>query len=108
MDRDAHRIGDGFILQVHHPRQELHDIVAREAALVVFGASMLMKLMERWPVIITIGAGLLGWTALDMAITDAIVAPYIHGSPQIMHLAIPALGAIFVIATGKWFALRHR
>ena len=76
--------------------------------LVVFGASMLMKLMERWPVIITIGAGLLGWTALDMAITDAIVAPYIHGSPQIMHLAIPALGAIFVIATGKWFALRHR
>ena len=76
--------------------------------LVVFGASMLMKLMERWPVIITIGAGLLGWTALDMAITDAIVAPYIHGSPQIMHLAIPALGAIFVIASGKWFALRHR
>jgi predicted tellurium resistance membrane protein TerC len=74
--------------------------------LVVFGASMLMKLMERWPVIITIGAGILGWTALDMAITDAIVAPYIHAGPQLLHYAIPALGAIFVIATGKWFALR--
>ena len=76
--------------------------------LVVFGASILMKLMERWPVIITIGAGILGWTALDMAITDVMVAPYIHGSPQIMHLAIPALGAIFVIAAGKWFAVRSR
>jgi len=76
--------------------------------LVVFGASMLMKLMERWPVIITIGAGILGWTALDMAITDAIVAPYLHGGPQLLHYVIPALGAVFVIAAGKWFAVRSR
>ena len=74
--------------------------------LVVFGASMLMKLMERWPVIITIGAGILGWTALDMAITDTALAPYLHAGPQLLHYAIPALGAFFVIATGKWFALR--
>ncbi len=74
--------------------------------LVVFGASMLMKLMERWPVIITIGAGILGWTALDMAITDAIVAPYVHAGPHLLHYTIPALGAIFVIATGKWWSLR--
>lgn len=74
--------------------------------LVVFGASMLMKLMERWPVIITIGAGILGWTALDMAITDAVIAPHLHAGPKLLHYAIPALGAIFVIATGKWFALR--
>jgi YjbE family integral membrane protein len=78
--------------------------------LVVFGASMLMKLMERWPAIITIGAAILGWTALDMAITDNVVAPLIHNGPQVLHYVIPALGAIFVVATGKWFALRtdHR
>jgi YjbE family integral membrane protein len=74
--------------------------------LVVFGASMLMKLMERWPVIIMIGAGILGWTALDMAITDAVVAPLIHDGPQLLHYAIPALGAVFVIVIGKWMALR--
>lgn len=74
--------------------------------LVVFGASMLMKLMERWPVIIMFGAGILGWTALDMAITDAVVAPLIHDGPQLLHYAIPALGAIFVIVVGKWMALR--
>ncbi len=74
--------------------------------LVVFGASLLMKLMERWPVIITIGAGLLGWTALDMAITDTLVAPYLHGNERLLHLAVPAAGAIFVIAIGKWLASR--
>lgn len=74
--------------------------------LVVFGASMLMKLMERWPVIITIGAAILGWTALDMAITDAVLAPHLHAGPKLLHYAIPALGAIFVVVTGKWFALR--
>lgn len=76
--------------------------------LVVFGASMLMKLMERWPIIITLGAGILGWTALDMAITDPMVAPLLHGSSRALHLAIPAAGAIFVIAVGKLIAMRHR
>lgn len=74
--------------------------------LVVFGASMLMKLMARWPVIVTIGAGLLGWTALDMAITDTLIAPYLHGTPRLLHLLIPAAGAIFVVVVGKWFASR--
>ena len=74
--------------------------------LVVFGASMLMKLMERWPVIITIGAAILGWTALDMAMTDAVVVPMLHGLPPLAHYAIPAAGAVLVVAIGKWFATR--
>ena len=35
--------------------------------LVIFGATMLMKLMGRWPIIITIGAALIGWVAGEMA-----------------------------------------
>ncbi len=38
--------------------------------LVIFGATLLLKLMERWPVIITIGAALLGFVAGEMAVTD--------------------------------------
>jgi YjbE family integral membrane protein len=74
--------------------------------LVVFGASMLMKLMDRWPIIITIGAAILGWTALEMAVTDAVVEPILHGIPPMAHYAFPAAGAIFVVAIGKWFARR--
>src|SRR5881394_566083 len=39
--------------------------------LVVFGATLLIKLMERFPVIITIGAGLIGWVAGEMLVADS-------------------------------------
>lgn len=76
--------------------------------LVVFGASMLMKLMDRWPVIITLGAALLGWVSLEMATSDPVVAPLLHELPAYFHFVLPALGAIFVVVTGKWFALRTK
>src|SRR5438874_10352410 len=38
--------------------------------LVIFGATLLIKLMERYPVIITVGAGLIGWVAGEMLVTD--------------------------------------
>jgi YjbE family integral membrane protein len=41
--------------------------------LVIFGATMLMVLMERYPVIITLGAAVLGWTAGEMGVTDPAV-----------------------------------
>src|SRR5436190_9819214 len=39
--------------------------------LVIFGATLLIKLMERFPVIITIGAGLIGWVAGEMLVADS-------------------------------------
>src|SRR5438105_8829260 len=38
--------------------------------LVIFGATLLIKLMERFPVIITAGAGLIGWVAGEMLVAD--------------------------------------
>src|SRR5437762_2667975 len=38
--------------------------------LVIFGATLLIKLMERFPVIITGGAGLIGWVAGEMLVAD--------------------------------------
>ena len=43
--------------------------------LVVFASRLLLVLMERYPVIITVGAALLGWVAGDMAVTDPIDKP---------------------------------
>jgi len=73
--------------------------------LVVFGASMLMKLMERWPIIITIGAALLGWTALEMMVTDVSLEAWFHSMPRYLHYVFPAAGAFFVVFVGKWYAL---
>ena len=74
--------------------------------LVVFGATMLMKLMERFPIIITIGAGLLGWVAGDMAVTDPVVKDWVNANAAWLHVAAPALGAVLVIVVGRWLAAR--
>ena len=59
--------------------------------LVVFGATMLMKLMDRFPIIITLGAALLGWVAGEMAVTDPLVG---LGQRQMhwLHWVAPAAG----------------
>ena len=76
--------------------------------LVIFGATMLMKVMERFPVIITIGAGLLGWVSGDMAATDPVVKGWVDVNAAWLHWAAPAAGAVFVVATGKWLAARGK
>ena len=45
--------------------------------LVVFASTLLLKLMERFPIIITLGAALLGWVAGEMAITDPAVKAWV-------------------------------
>jgi len=74
--------------------------------LVIFGATMLMKLMTRWPIIITIGAGLLGWVAGDMAATDPVVRDWVDANAAWLHWVAPAAGAAFVVALGNWLAAR--
>jgi YjbE family integral membrane protein len=73
--------------------------------LIIFGSTLILKLMSRFPVIITIGAGLLGWVAGEMALSD----PSIHDwaeHQKLLHTAAPVVGALLVIATGKFLASR--
>ena len=87
--------------------------------LVVFGATLLIKLMERFPVIITLGAGLIGWVAGEMLVADRALAnlltslgatyrddrPYVAGYN--LEIIAAALGFVLVIAIGKWLAGRQ-
>jgi YjbE family integral membrane protein len=74
--------------------------------LVIFGASMLMKLMERYPIIITLGAAILGWTAGEMGVTDPAVAVWVNENAAWLHWGAPAIGAVLVVAAGSWLAKR--
>jgi YjbE family integral membrane protein len=82
--------------------------------LVVFGATMLMKLMKRFPVIITAGAGVLGWVAGEMLITDPSSKVWIEKNLTWMHINTPIggiswsqiVGAAMVIVVGKALAAR--
>jgi YjbE family integral membrane protein len=74
--------------------------------LIIFGSTLILKLMARFPVIITIGAGLLGWVAGEMCLTDPAIKHWVEQQPHLLHYVVPALGAILVIAIGKWLASR--
>ena len=72
--------------------------------LILFGSAMLMKLMERFPVFITVGAGLLGYVAGDMAVGDLAVKQYVEVHAHILDVAAPLVGALFVVIAGKMLA----
>ncbi|MBI2753831.1 MAG: YjbE family putative metal transport protein [Betaproteobacteria bacterium] len=74
--------------------------------LVIFGSTFLMKLMERWPVIVTIGAALIGWVAGEMAATDPAIRDWVEASAQWLHAIAPGAGAVIVVAIGLWLAKR--
>jgi len=74
--------------------------------LILFGSAMLMKLMERFPSFIMIGAGLLGYVAGDMAVGDPAIKTYIDAHEHfLVHLA-PIVGALLVVIAGKMLARR--
>src|SRR5256885_8421204 len=88
--------------------------------LVVFGATILMKLMETYPVIITVGAALIGYVAGEMLVTDPVVVEWFRVNAHWMidfellsvfgrkfELSVAGLaGAVLVVAVGKWLGRR--
>lgn len=74
--------------------------------LVIFASTLLLKVMERYPVIITLGAALLGYVAGEMAVTDPLVVPWIAANATWLHTALPVAGVAIVIGIGKLLAAR--
>ncbi len=68
---------------------------------ILFGSALLMKLMERFPFLVMVGAALIGWVAGEMAISDPAIKEWIDANAAILHTISPILGAAFVIAAGK-------
>ncbi len=73
--------------------------------LIIYGSTMILKLMGRFPIIITIGAGLLGWVAGEMAVSDPALTNWMTGH-EMVHMLAPAVGAVLVVLTGKWLLSR--
>lgn len=71
--------------------------------LIIFGSAIILKLMQRFPIIITAGAALLGWVAGEMALSDPSTLDFIERH-HYLHNVLPALGAVLVVAAGKWMA----
>jgi YjbE family integral membrane protein len=86
--------------------------------LVIFGSTLLLHLMERFPVIVTLGGALIGLVAGEMLVTDPALRDWIAaagatfeaGRPRVAGLSLELLagaaGAVFVVLAGTLFARR--
>jgi YjbE family integral membrane protein len=68
---------------------------------IVFGSQIILRLLDRFPIIIILGGGLLGWIAGGLMIGDPIVKSHVPGEPWVEYAASTA-GAIAVIVVAKW------
>src|SRR6267143_103588 len=69
--------------------------------LVIFGATLLLKLMERFPVIITIGGALIGWVAGEMLVTDPALESWLGGlAPMGAQAWEPTRTVEFIVPAG--------
>ncbi len=73
--------------------------------LIMWGSQFVIKLMDRFPVVITAGGMLLGWLAGTMSVTDVAVAEHLPAIPKLQWIA-GAIGAALVLAVGKLVAAR--
>ncbi len=75
--------------------------------IIVGGSQLVLKLMDRFPIIITLGGMLLGWIAGQMAYTDPAIKPFV---PQgaIWEYGVAAAGAILVLLLGKLLMRRRQ
>ncbi len=78
--------------------------------IIVWGSQLVIKLMDRFPIIITLGGMLLGWIAGTMAVTDPAVTPHLvqwsHIDPSTLGYVAGAVGALLVFVVG--FVLKKR
>lgn len=67
--------------------------------LVIFGSTLMIRLMERFPVIVWLGAGLIGWVGGETLVSDLALRAAVQGWPW-LHEAAASGGVILVIAVG--------
>ena len=74
---------------------------------IVFGSTLLVGVMARFPVIVTLGAALLGYLAGDMLVTDPVDAAWFERAVPYADVLVGVLGALLVVALGRWLSRRR-
>ncbi|MBU1565209.1 MAG: TerC family protein [Proteobacteria bacterium] len=82
--------------------------------IIVGGSQLVVRLMDRFPIIITLGGMLLGWIAGEMAITDPFLVKFaadnfgIMTTSRLVYYSAAAVGAFLVLFCGRLLAARAK
>ena len=69
--------------------------------IIIGGSAIILRMMERFPVIITLGGGLLGWLGGDLIATDKLTADHMPALVTGTPYAAAFIGALLVVALGS-------
>ena len=75
--------------------------------LIIFGSTMLLKIMDRFPIIITLGAGLLGLLAGGMLVEDPAIRESIQGAMEDAHMIFEGIGVAIVLLVGTYLKKKN-
>ena len=70
--------------------------------LIIFGSTLLLKVMDRFPIIITVGAGLLGLLAGGMFVEDPAIKDSLQAAIADAHMIFEGVGIAIVILLGNY------
>ncbi|MDM0115246.1 TerC family protein [Variovorax sp. J22R133] len=73
--------------------------------LVIFGSALMIKLMERFPIVVMLGAALIGWVAGETIVSDVSLHEALEANPWLHHAAAVA-GLVFVMFVGRFMQKR--
>jgi YjbE family integral membrane protein len=82
--------------------------LALSIPLIIFGSTLLLKVMERFPVIITLGAALLGFVSGEMALSDSAIEDWVAAHLHHLELPIEIACAVGVVVVGMWLTRRSQ
>jgi YjbE family integral membrane protein len=72
--------------------------------LVVYGATLLIKLIDRFPVIVPGGAALIGYIGAEIMIGDLVWKDWIDANLHWAHFLLPLIGAVTIVMVGRMVA----
>jgi len=83
--------------------------IAISIPIIVWGSQLIIKGIERFPIIIYIGAGVLTWTAGEMILGDKRIENYLHATElnqDVLHYGVPIL--LTVLTLGICFLINRK
>jgi predicted tellurium resistance membrane protein TerC len=69
--------------------------------MVIFGSTLMIKMMERFPIIIVFGACLIGWVGGETIVSDVLLRDTVQAAPW-LHYAAAVVGGLAVYLIGKY------
>lgn len=76
--------------------------------IIIWGSTIVMNLLQKYPILVYIGAGILGYTAGEMFVKDEKMIDWLLHDFEFLHVWIPIMATVTVIASGgiaKWLRL---